>query len=246
MKNIQHLRPEFRARTRELIQGFVEHCEISRSLTGEIRQFIHFAGRKYGLPLFTVYGPPHPDLDTRFIGLIGHNAPGDSTTPEILLQLIERLAIQPHVATGSVLRLLPIADPVALELGQSPPPAEVEDEREHSLDAFRQTGLDGVIHLRPVESERLRLRVSGPAPVRTAAVRTGEVMERLRSEESLLDRNFDFLPSNQNEGEPWEVTLEIPSGWSEGLAVHWISQLLVVFLRSHTEALLSVQPTCHH
>ncbi|MEQ1842053.1 MAG: hypothetical protein ABL994_16735 [Verrucomicrobiales bacterium] len=230
------LNPEFRSRMRELIQGFIEHCEFSQSLIGQIERFVKFRGLKYGLPTFTVYGPSHQGLETSVINLIGLNDDADDTTGETLLQLIERLVLQPHVATGHVLRILPVSNPIAFENGDPISDSDTLSSLDEALENFRSSRADGTIELKIADRPQLALSVSGPVSILNVVSSTGEAMRRLQREESpdfnaVVTRDF-------RGGDGWHLTIEIPRHWNETLAVHWTSQALVVFLRTHLDSLV--------
>ncbi|HRQ88464.1 MAG TPA: hypothetical protein PLA50_06685 [Bacteroidia bacterium] len=229
------LNPEFRAKMTELVRGFVEHCEISRTLVGQIERFVRHDGRKYGLPTFTVYGPPEPGVETSFVNLLGANDSGDATAGEVVLQLIERLVLQPGIAAGRVLRILPVTNPVALELGVPVEEEPLLSSLEMAVEDFRNLASDGFIEIRLTDAPRLGLSVSGPVEIANAVRDTVEAVRRLQSEEF---RDGVHLRSTRlrHEGR-WHLTLEIPRGWSSSLAVHWASQVLVVFFRYHLQRL---------
>ncbi len=229
------LNPEFRAKMSELILGFIEHCEISRTLIGQIERFVRHNGRKYGLPTFTVYGPPEPGVETSFVNLLGVNSAGDATSAEAVLQLIERLVLQPNVAAGRVLRILPVTNPVALELGHPVEDEPLLSSLEMAVEDFRNLPSDGFIEIRLTDSSRLALVVSGPSEIVEAARDTEEAIRRLRSE-NFLDGVLLRSVRLRHEGR-WHLALEIPREWSSALATHWASQVLVVFFRSHLQHL---------
>jgi hypothetical protein len=237
-KNLKttRLNPEFRSKMRELIQGFIEHCEFSQNLVGQIERFVKYRGLKYGLPTFTVFGPPKPGLETSFVNLIGLNEDGDATTAEILLQLIERLVLQPHVSTGHVLRILPVSNPIALEKGDPISDFNTLSSLDEALAHFRRSRADGTIELKMADRAQLALLISGPVSILDVVSSAGESMRRLQREES-PDFNAD-VRRRLTEDEPWHLTIEIPRHWNETLAVHWTSQALVVFLRNHLDSLV--------
>jgi hypothetical protein len=219
---------------RELIQGFIEFCEFSDSLVGQIERFVHFRGRKYGFPTFTVAGESRPGAANSVIHLLGVNEDQDKTAAESLLQLIERFAIQPHLAAGHILRILPVTDPLALELGQSPLPAEVRQGLKAHVDAFRDEAVDGLVEVSLSPDELFRIFAHGPAGMLDAAASAEEVVRRLQGEDASGGVAVKLL---ECEGEgPWAIHLSIPRSWPSSLAVHWTSQFLVVFLRSLAEA----------
>jgi hypothetical protein len=233
------LLPEFRLKMRELIQGFIEHCEISQTLIGRIERSVQFGGRKYGFPTFTVYGPPQPGLETRFLNLIGNNDADDAVAAETLLQLIERLVLQPHIAAGQVLRILPVTNPVALELGpdmaDEANPVEIA-QLENVVDQFRQQPADGTIEIALSRRDHLTLTVSGPTLVLEAVSAAEDALRRLRSEDSI--EALTIVAGHHRPDGPWHLRLEIPRDWPVALSVHWTSQVLVVFFRNHLEKLL--------
>lgn len=230
------LLPEFRLRMRELIQGFIEHCEISQALIGRIEHSVRFRGRKYGFPTFTVYGPPQPGVETRFLNLIGNNDDGDAIAAETLLQLIERLVLQPHIAAGQVLRILPVTNPVALELGAETVNSAGVERLEQMVNQFREQPADGTIEVSVSDTDRLTLDVSGPSLVLEAISAADEALKRLRSEDSI--EALTIVSRRHLPEGPWLIRLRIPRDWSPALAVHWSSQVLVVFFRNHLERLL--------
>lgn len=215
---------------RELIQGFIEHCEFSESLEGRIERFVYSQGRKYGFPTFTIYGPPQPGQGSRFLNLIGVNDGEDKTAAETLLQLIERLAMQPHIAAGHVLRILPVSDPLALEQGQSLPSPEVVRGLRGHVDAFRNEPSDGLIELRLTNDDVLHLSAQGPTAILQAVSSGEDALRRLQSEEF---PDAVAVRHGRTEGRgPWILTVDIPRRWPASLAVHWTSQFLVVFFRA--------------
>lgn len=229
------LNPEFRAKMSELIRGFIEHCEISRTLIGQIERFVRHEGRKYGLPTFTVYGPPEPGVETSFVNLLGVNSSGEVTAAETTLQLIERLVLQPHIAAGRVLRFLPVTNPVALELGEPVEDEPLLSSLEMAVEDFRNLPSDGFVEIRLADVKHIGLAVSGSTAVVEAARETEEAIRRLQSEnfrDGVLLRSVRM----RHEGR-WHLTLEIPREWPSALASHWASQVLVVFFRSHLQQL---------
>lgn len=170
------------------------------------------------------------------MNLIGLNDDGDVTTAETLLQLIERLVLQPHVATGHVLRILPVSNPIALEKGDLISDFDNLSSLDEALSHFRRSRADGTIELRIADRAQLSLSISGAPSILDVVSSTGEAMRRLQREETP-----DFhavVHRHLIEGGPWHLTIEIPRHWNETLAVHWISQALVVFLRTHLDSLV--------
>ncbi|MBU6303381.1 MAG: hypothetical protein KGS60_17675 [Verrucomicrobia bacterium] len=217
--------PQHRARMRELIQGFIEHCEVSPSLIGRIGRVIECNGRKYGVPVFTIHGPAHDSLNSQFVGLAGVNAGRDARAAETLLQLIERLAIQPRIAAGHVLEILPVTDPVGLELGAAPETAPAQSPQ------FRGESVDGLIELEVTDTDSFVVTAEGDFPFRQAVASAEEGFRRLASEEP-GDRLRIRSSRVAHEG-AWKLRLQLPATWSPSVTVHWGSQFLVLFFRAH-------------
>ncbi len=233
--NKTFLDPQYRSRMRDLIQGFIEHCEFSESLVGQIERFVSFQGRKYGFPTFTVAGPAQPGMETASVNLIGINEGEGKVAAETLLQLIERLAMQPKIAAGHILRILPVSDPLALELGPSIYPPEVVAGLRSQVDAFRDEAAGGLIELHLTGGDTFKVHAHGPAEVLGAARNAEEALRRLQAED-FQDAVASRLLETIDRG-PWVLHLAIPRTWPALLAVHWTSQFLVVFFRAHAAAL---------
>jgi hypothetical protein len=234
------LHPEHRARMRELIQGFIEHCEFSDSLVGQIERFVSYRGRKYGFPTFTLAGDCTPGSGVSVINLIGINEDGDKTAAESLLELIERFAIQPRWAAGHLLRILPVSDPLALEFGHAPIAPEVWQGLQSQVEAFRHEPADGLIEVGLTRDDVFQIQAHGPLAVLDAAADAEEVLRRLQAEDSagaVSVKRRECVDRG-----PWVIRLLVPRTWSSSLAVHWTSQFLIVFLRAHAEALLTQSP----
>ena len=236
MDKLKH-KPEFRARLRELIQGFVEHCEFSRNLIGQIERTFEHGGSRYGVPVFTFYGTPLHSLETGFVGLMGVNGPGERLPAEILLQLIERLAIQPNIASGRVLRLMPVTDPVALELGDRGEAANENEQLARIVTGFQSQYLDGLIEIHAGDQDVLCIQAKGDSAFREGLERSREALLRLANEDSLTAPIDDEELPEAFEGD-WHMSIIVPRSWSDSLAVHWVSQFLVVFFRAHADAQL--------
>jgi hypothetical protein len=229
------LNPEFRAKMSDLLRGFVEHCEFSRHLVGQIDRFVHHEGRKYGLPTFTVYGPSERGVESSFVNILGVNSSGNTVAAEAALQVVERLLLQPKLATGRVLRVLPVSDPVSLELGRDVANERLSAALEMAVEDFRNLPSDGFIEIRVTEAAKFSLAVSGGIDVVEAARDTEEAIHRLQSEsfrEGVLLRSVRL----RHEGR-WHLALEIPVDWPAALASHWASQVLVVFFSYHLQRL---------
>lgn len=236
--NKRQLRPEFRAKLRDLIQGFIQHCEISPFLIGQIEKTFDHGEIRYGVPVFTFYGNPLPEVDTGFVGLLGLNGRHDDQLPaEILLQLIERLALQPAIAGGKVLRLMPVSNPIALERPDLPENELHNATLERIVEGFRHQYLDGLIEVRAGDQETLQIAARGDSAFSEALRQAREALQRLSNETSIADSISPAEAPESFEGD-WNMVISVPRSWPDTLAVHWVSQLLVVFFRAHTDAQL--------
>lgn len=228
------LHPENRSRMRQLIGGFVQHCEVSSNLSGTINLFVESQGRKFGLPVFTFYGPPHRDIETSFIGLLARNEGSDKRVSEALLQLLERLALQPKLAAGLVVSVLPVSDPISLESGDSAHPIHLREDLEERVKAFAARALDGLIEIYISPREQATVDVEGPCSIRNATIRAAKMIERLTQNPPQARLSL----RGSSDDEHWNIRIAVPDTWSEGRIAHWVSQFLVNLLRARTEELL--------
>lgn len=230
------LDPKNRARLRELVDGFIQHCEISRSLLGRIDRFVERDGIKYGVPVFNFYGPPHEALETSFVGLIARNEGSEKSASETILQFLERLVLQPSLASGLVVKAMPVSNPVALETDREAPAAhELPDLADH-LAEFMAQELDGLITVAIGDIERPHVEARGPDYIRQSAARAVESIDGLSRE--LPSGGFECRLALQ--GAPagaWNLFITAPRSWPDSVVTQWVSQFLVVFLRRRSEAL---------
>ncbi|MDQ8205583.1 hypothetical protein [Pelagicoccus sp. SDUM812003] len=237
----RRLSPEHRAEMRELLGGFVQHCEISKHLAGSIDLFVEHNGHKYGLPVFSFFGPPHRDLDSRFVGLLARNQGSDKRTSEALLQFLERLVLQPNLATGLVLSALPVTDPIALESGNDFHPDELSEALERSIEAFATRALDGLVEISRTTRGQPTADADGPTYIRKAAIQTVESIDRLGR--ATISGGFETRLSLRasTDTDCWKLRIGIPVTWSDQMTTSWTSQFLVIFLRRRIENLQRVE-----
>ncbi|MDB6077126.1 MAG: hypothetical protein JWO82_873 [Akkermansiaceae bacterium] len=230
---IQTLRPELRKNLRDLLQGYVEHCEFSSHLTGRIDFPIYYQGFKYGAPVFTHLGPGGKDQDRPVIGLIGWNGPQTSLPSQVLLQFIEILTQHPRLADSSVLRILPVANPVALELEADAPERGEWDLLDRLADQFKDQSADGWIEVESADVPEFSL--------------SGEISPDLIDELStlaeifrdrpglILPTDLDLTPSRADER--WQLKLVVPSFWSDSASIHGVARFVVRLVHAHSELL---------
>lgn len=222
---IRKLDPKDRSVLRDLLLGAVEHCEISRHLIGSMVHTFYRDGAKYGIPVFTFVGPAGASEPRRVAILSGKQA-GDRLSAEVTLELIERLLLQPDIASGLILRMVPILNPVGLEQPQS-------DAQHHLLseERVRLQSPQGAIEIGSTNSTALHLSLHADAATQAALELASEDLNRLSSEcDTRLSQTLiavDAPPSERT----WELCLGIPSTWAPSVATHVTSQFLLSFFR---------------
>jgi hypothetical protein len=225
-----------RTNLKDLLQGYIEHCEVSPHLMAKIDLPIIYHGFRFGAPVFTHSGPCTDHTDREIIGLIGRNTPESSIASDVLLQFIEILSQQPHLAGPAVLRILPVANPVALELGDSAPPAEGWPILHHLLTRFQDEAADGVIEILPSSDAGYLLEGSANSSV-FAALR--DVVDGAGPETSrprvLVPPRISISPIAADL--KWNLRLHVPMTWNEAPEIHAIARFLSRLLH-----LLSLTP----
>ncbi|MBX3739759.1 MAG: hypothetical protein KF712_02110 [Akkermansiaceae bacterium] len=196
--NLTKLDSSLRQNLRNLLQGYVEHCEISETLMAHIEAPFYYHGFKFGAPVFTHrqawVSPERPS-----VGIAGINRPANTAPSEIVLQIMETLSQQPDAAGPAPLRLLPVSNPVALELGDDAP-AEEWPVLTHLLAEFQATSRVGFLSISPSDTDAFLL--SGTAGI--------DVIRKLVAGEGNLRvlQRLDLIPLPA--GETWSLRLEIP------------------------------------
>jgi len=238
---IHTLAPEFRANLKRLLQGFAEHCEISEWLSGRIEQPIYFHGLKFGAPVFTFDGPRLDDAPRRTIGLLGHNTAAGTLASDVVLQLIEVATLRPELAAGQSLRLLPVSDPVTLELGEDAPDLADWPVLNFLHDEFRASAADGLIEIRAGRSATLRL--GGTADIALYQVLASMVTADLRG----LPVRADMADLALSTGlERWHLKVEVPLGWSQSGDILAVSRFLGRVLETHAHLAAACVPAHAH
>ena len=226
------LAPKFRTNLKNLLQGFAEHCEISERLSGRIEQPIYFHGFKFGAPVFTFSGPEgdegHP---RRAIGLLGHNTRTSTVASEVLLQLIEVASLRPELAVGQELRVLPVSDPVTLELETDAPDLTEWPVLQYVADEFRSTSTSGLIEVHTTSGKSLVIK--GAVDVRLYQVLASNVGER---------RGLPSLPIlssfvTAGPDDRWHLEIEMPESWTHAGDVLAVSRFIGRILETHAHLL---------
>jgi hypothetical protein len=231
--NLTRLDPALRKNLKDLLQGYVEHCEVSQHLMARIDFPIYYHGFKFGAPVFTHSGPPNGNEDRKIIGLIGLNNRDSQVASEILLQFIEILTQQPRLADAAILRILPVANPVALELENDAPADGDWPILDHLVSQFHEQAGSGVIEISSGDREVYRLEGEA-SPLLFAAiedVRSGVPVDGARSR-VLVPETISLNPVSAETR--WRLKLTVPNSWTGAPEIHAISRFLTRLLRTHS------------
>lgn len=231
--NITRLDRSLRKNLRDLLQGYVEHCEVSLHLMARMDFPIYYHGFKFGAPVFTHIGPAEPKGDRQVIGLIGLNSPTSQVASDVLLQFIEILTQQPHMAGDSVLRILPVANPVALEIGEGAPGTEDWAILQHLIGQFHEQAVDGILEIVSAPGDRYALE-GGATPSLFAAledVRAGLPDDTERSRVRHPD-HVSLQPVGPQER--WSLKLTIPESWTDAPEIHAIARFIARLITTHS------------
>lgn len=229
--HITTLHPDLRKNLRSLLQGYVEHCEFSEYLTGRIDFPIYFMGFKYGAPVFNHVGPGKPWEDRPVVGLIGWNAPTSQLASQVLLQFIEILTQHPRLAGNSVLRMLPVANPVALELDEDAPSREEWDLLQQLGERFKEQASDGLIEVQAADVEEFTLAGEiSPALYRELEAVNGTI-PAIRGRIA-VPTVFNVKPARPEER--WQLRLLVPSNWTDPRSVHSVARFILRIVHAQT------------
>lgn len=231
--HITTLHPDLRKNLRNLLQGYVEHCEFSEHLTGRIDFPIYFMGFKYGAPVFNHIGPGQPWEDRPVVGMIGWNTPTSQLASQILLQFIENLSQHPRLAGNSVLRMLPVANPVALELDEDAPDRDDWDLLQALGDRFKGQATDGLIEVESADVKGFTLAGEVSPELHQILEKLGEIIPAIRGRIA-VPTSFDLKPVR--EGERWNLRLLVPADWDDPRSVNAVARFIVRLLHAQTRA----------
>ena len=226
---LKRLDPSLRRNLKDLLDGYLEHCQVSRHLMARIDFPIYYHGFKFGAPIFTHSNPLREAGQQQVIGLLGVNTPGSQVPADILLQLIEILVQQPNLAEASVLRVLPVANPVALELGEHAPGLSDWPILEHLVSKFQAQSADGMLEV-VVGDEEYTLEGS-------ASVALFQALEKMISPDSvkpLVPHPDAIRLTPTSGGVPWHVKLSVPAAWAEAAEVHSVARFIARLIGEFT------------
>lgn len=228
---LTRLDPHLRKNLKDLLLGYVEHCEISSRLMARIDFPIYHHGFKYGAPVFT-HTPHAESAANPPIGLIGHNAPHSHLASEVLLELVDLLVQWPSLAGNAVLRILPVGNPVALELEEDAPTIESWPELGHHLEVFRAQSPGGVIEIEASEGPDYRVEGDISPLLFTALLRVfGHLPERRKRRLGIIPRNVHIRPIAENE--PWFLKLSVPGQAVSAAQVRAAALFISRILQAH-------------
>jgi hypothetical protein len=228
--HITTLHPDLRKNLRNLVQGYVEHCEFSPHLTGRIEFPIYYMGFKYGAPVFTHTGPGRATDDRPVVGMIGWNTPASQIPSQILLEFVEILSRHPRLADNSVLRLLPVANPVALELDEDAPSREDWPLLGTLADQFHDQAADGWIEVQTADVEEFTL-AGEVSPALYKALEKGRAIANARVRDGVRFPSAAKLRPVRSD-ERWQVQLIVPAAWSDSRSVSAVARFLARLVHS--------------
>lgn len=231
--NITRLDRSLRKNLRDLLQGYVEHCEVSLHLMARMDFPIYYHGFKFGAPVFTHIGPSEPQGDRQVLGLIGLNDPSSQVASDVLLQFIEILTQQPRMANDAVLRILPVANPVALELEKDAPSTDEWPILQHLIGQFREQAVDGILEISSGDGERYALE-GNATPSLFAALE--DVRASLpQDSERFRVRHPDHISLTPVAAhDRWHLKLTIPRTWTEAPEVHAMARFIAKLITTHS------------
>ncbi|MCW1887128.1 hypothetical protein OKA04_20485 [Luteolibacter flavescens] len=229
--HITTLHPDLRKNLRNLLQGYVEHCEFSEHLTGRIDFPLYYLGFKYGAPVFTHVGPGHDREDRPVVGFVGWNTPTSQLASQVLLQFIEILTQHPRVAGNAILRLLPVANPVALELDEDAPDLQDWDLLGHLAEQFKNQASHGLIEVHAADVQSFTVAGEIPPTLHQAIKSVGVTIPALRGRIA-VPTALQVKPVHPEER--WQLRLLVPSGWDDPRSIHAVARFLVRVLHAQT------------
>ncbi len=227
---------DLRKNLRKLLQGYVEHCEFSNHLTGRIEFPLYYHGFKFGAPVFTHLTPSTRADERPIVGMIGWNTPSSQVPSQILLQFIEILTQHPRLAADSILRILPVANPVALELGPDAPSRDEWDLLGRLADQFKEQAADGWIEVETADVANLTL--SGQAtPDLYHALEFLEAVPAFHRRTGIrFPKEVDVIPVPEDGS--WRLRVQVPGDWTAAEDIHATARFIarLIHERSKTSA----------
>ena len=233
------LNPDLRKNLRNLVQGYVEHCEFSPHLTARIDFPLYYMGFKYGAPVFNHRGPGQADEDRPVIGMIGWNTPGSQLPSKVLLEFIEILTQHPRLAEQSVLRMLPVANPVALELDEDAPEREDWDLLANLADQFKEQAADGWIEVHATDVSEFTLTGEISPALYKALVKSKAVASFRERIGVRFPQAANLKPVRRDER--WQVQLQVPKEWDDSRAIRAVARFLARLV--HAQARIARRQT---
>lgn len=220
-----------RRNLKDLLEGYLEHCEISPHLVARIESPIYHHGFKFGAPVFTHATEAGKGNPVRTISIVGRNDPHSRLASDVLLQFMEILTQEPQLAEGAVLRLLPVANPIALEFEEDSPPVSQLPVVAHLVERFRDEPADGVLDIRSHDGETLLIEGTTTTEV-LDAIQSGGIPSG-RGHRRLL-QEADILIATTDPGDKWSLDISIPATWTTGADIHALSGFVAHLIRLST------------
>ena len=229
---VKRLDPQLRHKMKDLLAAHLGRCAESRSLTARIDFPIYHGGSKFGAPVFTLT-PPDQSPSPVVFGIIGINHPESHVASEATLHLLELLAEQPPTSGGATFKILPILNPIALELDEDAPDIDESPFLSHIVSGFHGLAKNGLIEITSSSGDKCLIE--------------GEVSPLILKAINLA-RSGGFPDTNPSSGpriflkrtgaeQRWNLRITLPETWSETLEVAEIARFIARFLEIHTESL---------
>lgn len=221
------LQHEHRLVLSQMLSGYLRHCELSAHLKGFVRDTFYFDGIKYCVPVFTFMGPSFGQPESRVVGIVS----ATDTHSDIALELIERLIVDPRLASGYYLRIVPVENPVAIEKSQY----AIEDS-EPSIREISQRQkaycTDGLIELRtPPHATEFTIQVSGNEQAWEVAESTlAECLSGDDHQEVKLVQKLSLNPENP---EYFNIRISIPKEKDNLFTAYLVNRFILRFLQKH-------------
>ncbi|MGC4016009.1 MAG: hypothetical protein QM755_16000 [Luteolibacter sp.] len=163
--------------------------------------------------------------------MLGHNTRTSTIASDVLLQLIEVATLRPEIAIDQVLRVLPVSDPVTLELEEDAPDLSDWPVLQYLQDEFRGSAADGLIEVRTTPGKSLEIR--GAADVRLYQVlASNSAAARGLPSPPVLST---FVPAFG--GGRWHLEIDVPETWNHAGDVLAVSRFIGRVLETYSHLL---------
>lgn len=229
--SVKQLGQDYRSAMRELVKGFLEHCEHCTSYMGRIDHFVWQDGLKYGMPTFTLLGGVDEAGASQTVNILGRNVGNGAKIAEGILQVIERVILQPRVARGFNLRLMPVSDPIALEgvISCEASSAAINE----LVESWKFVAPDGNIEIGEIDGDLAQIRVSGDDRLFRSVLDADETLwKRYGAHWTTVVEEFRAEIVARD---GWEIRIGLPGKWDAGISSHMLCQFLLTFMAKNRD-----------